>query len=116
MRRWIFELFLLGEWFCVYIVENINGDICLLVEINLSKVVNVICLNGDYRFIYEGKGIFLYQFFLFWGICINVLGYIFIVDENNYGIYVLDKDGGFLVVLNILGELQVILIILCIDC
>lgn len=39
----------------IYIVENINEDIYLLVDIDMIKVVKVICLDGDYRFIYEGK-------------------------------------------------------------
>lgn len=54
--------------------------------------------------------------FLFWGLCIDVLGYIFVVDENNCVIYVLDKDGCFLIMLIILGELGVILIFVCLDC
>lgn len=53
--------------------------------------------------------------FLFCGICINELGYIFIVDESNYGIYILNKDGGFLIWLIIFDDLWVSLILLCID-
>lgn len=43
------------------------------------------------------------------------MGYIFVVDENNFGIYVLDKEGRFLVLLIILDEVKVVLIFLCID-
>lgn len=43
------------------------------------------------------------------------MGYIFVVDEKNFGIYVLDKDGIFLVMLIILDEVKVVLIFLCID-
>lgn len=43
------------------------------------------------------------------------MGYIFVVDENNFGIYVLDKDGRFLVMLIILDEVKVVLIFLCND-
>lgn len=43
------------------------------------------------------------------------MGYIFVVDENNFGIYVLDKDGRFLVMLIVLDEVNVVLIFLCID-
>lgn len=115
MRRWTLEPLLFGEWFRAYIVENINGDICLSVETNLSKVVNVIRPNGDHRFTYEGKGTSLYQPFLPRGICTNVLGHILIADENNHGIHVLDKDGGFLTMLTIPGEPHAIPITLCID-
>lgn len=57
----------------------------------------------------------MFKLFFFWGLCINILGYIFVVDEKNFGIYVLDKDGIFLVMLIILDEVKVVLIFLCID-
>lgn len=38
------------------------------------------------------------------GICTNELGHILIADENNHGIHVLDKDGGFLTMLTIPGN------------
>lgn len=57
----------------------------------------------------------MFQLFLFCGICINELGNIFIVDESNYGIYVLNKDGGFLIMLIIFDDLWVSLIFLCLD-
>lgn len=94
-----------------YIDENVNGDVCLFLG-----VVYVFCVKGEYKFIYEGKEGFLLELFLFWGICIDVLSNIFVVDENNCGIYVLDKDGCFLIMLIIMGELYVILIFMCIDC
>lgn len=37
------------------------------------------------------------------------------MDESNYGIYVLNKDGGFLIMLIIFDDLWVSLILLCID-
>lgn len=116
MKKWSREPLLSGNSFRPYIVENVNGDICLSVETNLSKVVNVIRPNGDHRFTYEGKGTsFLFKPFLPRGICTNVFGQILIADENNHGIHVLDKDGGFLTMLNIPGEPRVIPISLCID-
>lgn len=43
-----------------YIAENINRDIYLSVDTNMTKVVKVICPNGDHRFTYEGKeGVFI---------------------------------------------------------
>lgn len=36
MENWILKLFLLGINFCVYIDKNVNGDICLLGDIDLS--------------------------------------------------------------------------------
>lgn len=42
MENWILKLFLLGIYFSVYIDKNVNGDICLLGDIDLSQVVNVI--------------------------------------------------------------------------
>lgn len=38
-----------------YIAENINEDICLSVDTDMTKVVKVICPDGDHRFTYEGK-------------------------------------------------------------
>lgn len=115
MENWTPKPLLLGNSFRAYFDENINGDICLSGETNLSQVVNIIRPNGDYRFTYEGKEASLSQSFLPRGICTNELGQILIADENNHGIHVLDKDGGFLAMLIIPGEPQVIPISLCID-
>lgn len=57
----------------------------------------------------------MFKLFLFCGICIDVLGNIFVVDKNNCGIYVLDIYGGFFIMFIILDELEVCLIFLCID-
>lgn len=52
---WILEfLFNKGVYISLYIDENFNGDICLL-----FGVVYVFCVNGEYKFIYEGKEGFL---------------------------------------------------------
>lgn len=115
MENWTPKPLLLGTNFRAYICENVNGDICLSGDTNLSKVVNVIRPNGDYRFTYEGKEASLSQSFLPRGICTNEFGQILIADENNHEIHVLDKDGGFLAKLTIPDEPQVIPISLCID-
>lgn len=116
IKKWTPKPLLLGNSFRAYIVENVNGDICLSVETNLSNAVIVIRPNGDHRFTYEGKGsFFLIKPFLPRGICTNALGHILIADENNHGIHVLNKDGGFLTMLTIPGEQQAIPISLCID-
>lgn len=60
MKKWEWEFILEGLVYCIYIMENINGDICLLGEIFLMKVVNIIWFNGDYRYIYEGKVVFMF--------------------------------------------------------
>lgn len=60
MKKWEWEFILEGLVYCIYIMENINGDICLLGEIFLMKVVNVIWFNGDYRYIYEGKEVLMF--------------------------------------------------------
>lgn len=38
-----------------YIAENINEDIYLSVDTDMTKVVKVICPDGDHMFTYEGK-------------------------------------------------------------
>lgn len=51
-------IFMYGKWSLefifiddkkLYINENLNGDICLLMG-----MVYVFCVNGEYRFIYDG--------------------------------------------------------------
>ncbi|XP_061195981.1 E3 ubiquitin-protein ligase TRIM71-like [Saccostrea echinata] len=93
-----------------YISENINGDICLSID-----VVNVICTDGVLRFTYTGKEASLAYPFLPRGICTDILGNILIADENNHGIHVLDKDGKFLSLLTIPVDDQVNPISVCVD-
>lgn len=53
--KWILEiLFKNKNDNRLYIDENLNGDICLL----FGKVI-VFCVNGEFRFVYEGKEVFL---------------------------------------------------------
>lgn len=94
----------------LYVNENVNGDICLS-----FGIVHVLRGNGEHRFTYIGKEAPLSQLFLSRGICTNILGNILVADENNRAIHVLDKDGGFLTMLTIPGEPQVIPISLCKD-
>lgn len=58
----------------VYVVENVNGDICFL-----NKIVDIYDLNICYCFFYlnliDGE-----INFLFFDICIDNFGYILIVD------------------------------------
>lgn len=94
----------------LYVDDNINANICLSMG-----AVHVLHANGKHRFTYEGKEASLSQPFLSRGICTDVLGHILVADENNRGIHVLDKDGGFLTMLTVPGEPQTIPISLCID-
>lgn len=94
----------------LYTDENLNGDICLSMG-----VVHVLRANGWHRFTYEGKEAPISHSFLSRGICTDVLGHILVTDENNRGIHILNKDGGFLTILTIPGEPQVIPISLCKD-
>lgn len=115
MKKWKREPILEGLVHRSYITENINGDICLSGETSLTKVVNAIRPNGDHRYTYEGKEASMPQPFLPRGICTNELGYILIADENNRGIHVLNKDGGFLTWLTIPDDPRASPISLCID-
>lgn len=115
MKKWKREPILEGLVYRSYIAENINGDICLSGETSLMKVVNVIRPNGDHWYTYEGKEASMTQPFLPRGICTNELGNILIADENNHGIHVLNKDGGFLTILTIPDDPLASPISLCID-
>lgn len=64
MENWTPEPLLLGTSLRAYIDDNVNGDICLSGDTNLSQVVNVISPNGDYRFTYECKEASFQQFVL----------------------------------------------------
>lgn len=94
----------------LYIDENINGDICLSIEI-----VEVLRANGDHLFSYEGKEASMSKPFLSRGICTDVLGNILVADKNNRGIHVLDIYGGFLTMFTIPDEPEACPTSLCID-
>lgn len=66
MENWTPKPLLSGTYFRVYIDKNVNGDICLSGDTDLSQVVNVISQNGNYRFTYKGKeaSIRLIRFYL----------------------------------------------------
>lgn len=115
MKKWKREPILEGLVYRSYITENINGDICLSGETSLMKVVNVIRPNGDHMYTYVGNEASMTQPFLPRGICTNELGHILIADENNHGIHVLNKDGGFLTILTIPDDPLASPISLCTD-
>ena len=112
-----------------YIAENINGDICLSVDSENVKAVFIMRPNGVYRITYHGQQsseakyvrsrdslrFSLSRPFQPRGICTNVHGHILVADESNYGIHVLDENGGFLQMLTIPDEPRVIPISLCVD-
>lgn len=101
-----------------YIAENINRDICLSVGSDNVQAVIIICPNGDHRNTYKGvdsSNIPCNRPFLPRGICTNILGHIFVADENNGVIHMLDTNGTFVTMLTIPNERKIFPISLCID-
>lgn len=115
MENWSEEPVRLGNGSKAYIVENMNKDICFSVSSAKTTAVILIRSNGDYKITYKGVGSLITRPFLPRGLCTNVLGHILIADKNNRVIHVLNKDGGFLTLLEIPGELQTIPISVCTD-
>lgn len=99
----------------VYVVENINKDICLSVNSSKTKAVILICSNGDHKLTYKGAGSSILKPFVPRGLCTNVLGQILIADEKNRLIHVLNKEGGFLTIFGIPDEPRCIPISICTD-
>lgn len=112
-KNWIPEPIFKTNKLSVYIAENINGDICLSMDMN---IVCVISADGEHRFTYNGADAALSTPFLPRGICTDLLGNILIADENNHGVHILDKDGRFLTLLTFpIAESQAKPVSLCID-
>lgn len=105
--------------YLIYIVENINGDICIF-----YKDVDVFNKKGNFCFFYYGYRNINFEFQLR-GICIDILGYIVVVDVGNYFVYVLDGNGNFQKLYDVLlkeNDFQLIMLIVdvnyffCIGC
>ncbi|XP_078310465.1 uncharacterized protein LOC111136171 isoform X2 [Crassostrea virginica] len=77
----------------LYIIENINGDICTS-DFNKYAVV-VVNKSGQHRFFYKSQG----SGFRPWGICTDVLGHILVCDTIRETVDLLDQDGRFLSVI-----------------
>lgn len=75
-----------------YIIENINGDVIVFdyKMLGLGFVVVISC-EGIYCFFYEGY--LLGLGLMLWIICVDVLLYILVCDENIYIVYLIDRDG-----------------------
>lgn len=73
-------------WYFVYLVENINGNLCVFD--NNKCVIGVdICNDNKIWFMYIGDG---YKGFIFYGIFMDSVGCIFIVDFIKSCIYIIN--------------------------
>lgn len=115
VENWSEEPVRLGDGTQTCIVENINKDICFSVTSSNTEAVILIHSNGDHKITYKGAGSSISQSFKPRGLCTDVLGHILIADENNRVIHVLNKEGGFLTIFGMPGELQCIPISMCTD-
>uniref|UniRef100_K1RCC5 Tripartite motif-containing protein 3 n=1 Tax=Magallana gigas TaxID=29159 RepID=K1RCC5_MAGGI len=73
-----------------YIIENINGDVC--VSDYYKYAVVVVDKSGQHRFSVRGQRSKFYPF----GICTDVLGHILVCDSSSETVHLLDQDGQFL--------------------
>ncbi|XP_062599282.1 uncharacterized protein LOC134260749 [Saccostrea cucullata] len=73
-----------------YIVENINGDIC--VSDYDKKAVVVVNKSGQHRFSYRGQKARIWPA----GICTDVLSHILVCDSMSNTVHLLNQDGQFL--------------------
>lgn len=84
-----------GNFKIKYLKENRNLDICVVdSEVGVVVVVNQV---GKFRFRYIGQFFYVKRkLFKFYGIIIDIQGYILTLDSDSYCIYIIDQVGQFL--------------------